>query len=282
MTILNGQGITSYSRTQPIGSEGDLYTTPQQVRAMVNPKLAQISTVSIGTIDTDGDAVTITVTEPDGTLHTYSVTRASAVPLDADAMALALVALVDADAEARGVFTAAASSADVVFTFEHAGLDYAVVATPSAGTTATVATTQAAGGSGIPFGRFVVSGGAAADGGQALALPDGAAIADVLGILALAHAYINQASDLASDDDALLPGEIGPVVREGEVLMLNVGGDALPDGAVFVVVNTAGGDELGQARGDDDGANAIELPTTTAYWVEATASGQIGPVHIRR
>jgi hypothetical protein len=47
------------------------------------------------------------------------------------------------------------------------------------------------------------------------------------------------------------------------------------------VVNTAGGQLLGQARTDDDGANSVELTLQQAYWLDpGVATGQRGRIFL--
>lgn len=281
MPILNNQGITSYARKQPIGREGDLHTEPARVRALQNPILAQISTVTYAAVADVSDEIvedqvfTITVTEPDGTVHTVShtVTAADATAgTDANGLAYMAVQMVtdfNAEPTLYGVATAArpaglgatGTNGAVVITFSHPGIDYVVDAsiTPAASETTltdTVATSQAAGGSGIPLGRFVTSGGTGAANGELLELPDAAAD-DIVGILARSDVGVNQAGSLSTDLDTLPPGYIGAVVEEGEVLMRNNGAAVVPRAAVYAVVSTSGGDALGEAHSALEGTAQV-------------------------
>lgn len=283
MTIQNGLGITGYSRTMDKGIPGSRAEFGEIVaRPMVNPKNKQVTELTAGGTASDGD-YTVTITEPDGTVHTVTFTRASAETNDgiSDGLVTAFETAITGDL--AGVVESAVDSDtnDLQITFAHEGLDYTVATSaPGSGTlTATEITDPA--GSSIPLGRFVADGGASEDGQRAMALPSGVAETAVLGVLMRPIGMnTNQEGTLSSDVDEVQAGGLGDVCRRGAVNVLNVGGDATANGSVFVVVNTAGGDALGAARGTDDGANSVELPARAAYWVEDTPEGEVGAVYL--
>ena len=75
----------------------------------------------------------------------------------------------------------------------------------------------------------------------------------------------NAGSALSSAVDQVQPGNLVAVAYRNKVLMRNNGTVAAARGGiVYVVVNTAGGQEVGMARADDDGANAIAMSITRA------------------
>ena len=71
-----------------------------------------------------------------------------------------------------------------------------------------------------------------------------------------------------------------PVAYSGSIYVKNVGpAVTVKDAQVFAVVNTAGGQLLGQSRSDVDGGNAEAAP---AYWVDIVQPGQRGRISNRR
>lgn len=284
MSIANGLGRTGYGRTMPQRIEGapadfdGLLTHP-----MRNPFLAQVSNVAIGTFDTDTDSITVEITTPDGEVHPYTVTRAAGAPADATAAAVALAALVNADAELLDDVVASGSTTNLVLTFRHPNVVYPVSATPSAGTTATVTTTTAAGASTVPFGRAVIAG-TTLDGITAIALPSGVSNEFlVLGVTARPQGqFESEGSPLSSAEDGIPGGRMCDVAFDGPINVVNRGDVAtVKGGVVYMVVNTAGGDPLGGFRSDDDGANSIPLSQIRVHWDEVVAPGAVGPIRLR-
>jgi hypothetical protein len=281
MGIANGLGVTGYRRTQspPSLLEGApaAFDTPLST-PMRNDLIAQISNVAIGTFDTDTDSIAVAIPLPDGTVVTHTTTRASNVPVDAAAAAVALAALIDGDDALVGHVDASTSTTNLVLTFLHPNVVYPVAATPSAGTTATVTTPTAAGGSAIPFGRFLVAG-TTLDGITAMELPSASTVAaDVIGVSARPIAqFPNAGSELASAVDGIPAGKMADAFYDGLVAMRNNGGVASAmGGAVHVVIATTGGDELGEARADASGAAYVSTLTPAAnmlmYAVKASVN----------
>lgn len=285
MTIHNDGAILSYSSRMAVALEGaPAAGNVNKCRPIRVPLLAQINNFAIGTYDTDGDTVGVEVDLPDGTTISEEVVRAAGAPADATAAAVALAAAINANVDFRNVATAAASTTNVILTFDHENIAYVVRGTASAGTTMTATTTQSAGGTAIPFGRFVQAG-ATVDGQPLVTLPDGSDTeADWIGVTQRPHGqFANAGSALSTAVDGIEAGSMGDVCFDGVVYMRNVSDDtdAVPGGLVFVVQNTAGGNNLGEARADDDAANTIPVARARAYWAEAVAAGAIGPVYLR-
>lgn len=266
MTIHNRIGVTSYQRTMTKRLAGSpaAFELPL-TRAMRNPLRQQVTNIAIGTFDTDTDSITITVTEPDGTVHTQTVTRAAGVPADASAAATAFADAFNADPATAGVFTADDSTTNVVLTFDHAGIDYDVVATASAGTTATVSETTDPAGVAVPIGRFVVlAADAAIDGQRAIALPGDTSTAEqIVGVVMRPLGqFVNGESPLQSAVDSVPAGRMCDVAFNGMVNVLNAGdADASEKGAVWVAVDADADIDLGAARGDADGV--LQVATLT-------------------
>lgn len=284
MSIGNNIGITSYRRNMARGFEGQAASARlPECRTYVNPKPKQVSELTVGGTAADGDYVA-TITEPDGTTLTVTFTRGSGEANAAIAVALTAAIVAAIDGNLAGVVEGATDSDtnDTQLTFEHEGIAYQVSGTAPAGATLTHTLITDPAGVDVPIGRFVVQGVAAQGGQTTIAVPTAAAETAIIGItMRPLGQYVNGESGDASQIDQIKPGQLASVAYEGPVLMRNVGADATRHGQVHVVVATAGGDEIGQARGDDDGANSVTLPARNAYWAEDTASGEVGPVFVR-
>lgn len=79
----------------------------------------------------------------------------------------------------------------------------------------------------------------------------------------------------ASDAIGYGAGEVISVLKDGKMFALCPDG-AAKDASVNVVINVAGGNELGMLRGTADGANTIVL--NQVKWREAVAAGAIGEI----
>lgn len=279
MAIVNGLGFAGYSRMMPRGFEGQPAETEGCLsRAYRNPRRAQVTNIAIGGVGADTDAITVRITKPDGTVVSTTVTRTGGVPVDDAAMALALATALNAQTALRGHVVASASTTNLVLTFSHTNIVYPV-STTLVGTTATITTTTAAGGAVIPFGRFV-SAGSSIDGQPELRELQNADAETVVTGVTLRRLDVENAGDvLASAVDGVPIGDMTPVAFQGAVLMRNNGGVASAvNGAVYVVVNDAGGQSRGMARADDDAANSIPLDVRRAYWAEVVQPGELGAV----
>jgi hypothetical protein len=300
MAILNGQGVTSYTRKMVRAIEGAPGCGGGPIRddPYTNPIPRQVNTITF-TADADvSDEIVedqvfrTTITEPDGTTHVVDYTIDSDDDTaGTDAEGLALVAglvrdAINATATLNGIVVASAAAGVTTLTFDHAGIDYSVAfeIVPAVSETtlvSAVATSVSPAGSAIPFGRFVVQG-AAVGGQRSFALPSAAAETALVGVLLRPLGVIpNQAGTLSTDNDVLPAGAIGSIRRAGPVYMKNVDTtDAAKNGAVFVVVATTGGDALGTARATDDSTNSVELPARVAYWAEDVPAGAVGEIQI--
>jgi hypothetical protein len=170
----------------------------------------------------------------------------------------------------------------VTVTYLHTGIAYPEVGTVvQGGASITVANTTEAGGANFPTARFfITTPNAQGDDGRALALPDGAAVDQLAGVSSRPHGKIeNSRSTDPAVFEAWPVGEMVDGCYYGPIQMVNVGADALAGGLVHVVTATAGGDELGEARGDAQ--NSVVLPKAQAYWKNATPSGTRGWVFLR-
>lgn len=278
MPIANGIGFTGYARTMSAAAlqEGApaAFDTPLSF-PIRNPLAAQITTIGIGAYADDGDAVEVTIQTPDGVDHDFEVVRAAGAPANATAAAVALAALINADASVVGHVDAEGSGTDLVLTFQHPNVIYPVSHSET-GVTVSQTATQAAGGSAIPFGRFLIATGGVIDptrvgqvvGSEVQAvLPTSATVADdIIGISARPLAqFANQGEALASAVDGIPAGKMGDAFFDGFVAMRNNGAVASAiNGIVYVVNDTAGGDELGEARADGGGVQQVATGTPTA------------------
>lgn len=268
MTIQNGLGITGYSRrlTRAAREGQPAYAKPPIALPMIVALLAQISTITIGTYADDGDTFTSQITKPDGTVVSTATTRASSVPVDAAAAATAHAAAINATTSLRGHVVASAASNVVTLRFVHPNVAYPVATAAVTGTTATAATTQTAGGTDIPLGRFVKSATSAAGQSAVAALESTDAETAIAGvIMAPLTQYPNGESALSSAVDVCPVGQMAAVAYDGPILMRNNGSVAtVPGGTVYAVIANTGGDEVGEARSDGDGVAQVDTFTPTA------------------
>lgn len=272
MPIANNLGISGYGRRMQRALEGaPASAEPVLARPMMASLLAQITTISIAGFGADTDSITVTIELPDGTEHTETVTRAGGVPVDDAAAATALATLINDDAELNGHVEATTSTADLILTFQHENIGYDVTTTV-VGCTATVVETQAAGGSDIPFGRFVVAG-ASIDGNAAMELPGASTTEwDIVGVsMRPIGVFANQGDADPDAVDAIAAGKMGDGGYRGLVYMKNNGSVASAiNGKVFVVISTSGGDELGEARADDEDVGTAQVATGTPTAANST------------
>jgi hypothetical protein len=267
MGIQNRIGLTGFTRSfssnmrEGSPAEMDL----PKARSYRNPLLPQTTTVTIAGFDTNNDAVTVAITLPNGVIVSLTVTRTGGAPADDTASAAALEAQVDASQPLNGHVEASAAAGVLTLAFQHAGIEYPV-ATTVTGCTATVANSQAAGGSALPLGRFVAAG-TSLDGIPAIRqLTSTDRDANVRGILLAPHAVFPNADSASPTATDVIPiGELGAVVYDGAINMRNNGDVATTvGGVVFAVVGTGGGDEVGEARSDVDGVAGVWTVTPTA------------------
>lgn len=120
----------------------------------------------------------------------------------------------------------------------------------------------------IEFGRAVIAGA----GERSCAPVSGATVAaDIIGFTIRSMAVENDSNDEAK----YKVGEVASILRNGRMFVKCIGG-ATKRATVHVVINTAGGEQLGQLRGAQETTNTIEL--TKVKWAEAVADGEIGEI----
>lgn len=276
MSIQNGLGITGYSRRMSLGFEGSPAKSELPLGRPYRVALvAQVNTITIASFGADTDAVTVSITLPDGTVISETTTRAAGVPVDDAAAAAALVLLINARAALNSHVDASSDSAVLTLTFKHTNVVYGV-ATSVVGCTATVAQTQAPGGTAITPGRFVRAGASVGGLPAVTALATSSTEADVRGIVERELAAVNAGSALATAVDQTQPPAVVSVAYQGEVLMRNNGSvAAAPGGIVYVVNDAAGGDEVGEARADVDGVAQVATVTPDAAQHSVTVAIEI-------
>jgi len=264
MTITNQAGLTAFSRDFHTMQEGQPWDSDFKARPYRNPYLAQLSTISIAGFGADADSIAVNVTLPGGAVITETVTRASSVPVDDAAAAVAMAALLNARAELSGHLVATTDGDDLILTFDHENVVYPVTTTVVA-CTGTVVETVSAGGSTVPYGRFIAAG--AAVGGQSAlrALVATDRTAQIRAVTARPQIGVNLGSALATAVDEIAAGDIGAGLYEGPVAMRNNGSVAAAEGGtVYAVVATTGGDEIGEARSDPSGGTQVATITVVA------------------
>jgi hypothetical protein len=272
MAIQNEIGIVSYPRRMARGLEGQPAESELPLGDTYRvPLLAQVNTVEIGGFGADADQVIVDITLPDGTVVSTTTTRAAGVPVDDAAAAAALALAINANATLNTHVDASSALAFLTLTFKHPNVVY-TVATRVTAATAAVVQTQAPGGTAATPGRFVTSG-AEVGGIPAIAALGAASTEfDIRGIVLREQTQgPNAGSALAGAVDQVQPGNLVAVAYRNKVLMRNNGSVAAARGGeVFVVRSTAGGQEIGQARADDDVAGDAQVSTGTPTAVDDT------------
>jgi len=279
--VLNNYGFRPGAyRDQANALEGTA-GTDLKCRSYANPLLNQISTWTWAGSNAAG-VVSATILLPDGT--TLTATGTDGGVTDTTHADTIVAAINGSDAWAN-VATAENTGAVITVTYLHAGLVYPFVGftAPGAGTlTPDTPETQVAGGTPLPAGRWVVSVPNTQDPNiPAAALPGPGA--NFVGVTKRPHGQLVN-SELATNpnqaDEAFRAGENTPVGYSGSIYVRNVGTVAsVKDAQAFAVVNVAGGNNLGETRADDDGANSEPAP---GYWVDVVQPGARGRISIQR
>lgn len=275
MTTRNQIGQTGYSQFMELGDEGQPHNGLKS-KAMDNPLNAQSNVITVGGSASDGVySIQIIDDQTGEDLGTASFTRGSGETNDQ--ISDELLDAVNALASAPGRFEASDSgSAELTIAFEHTDKSYTLVlSAPGSGTLSDSET--AAGGTDVPFGRFVVY-----SGETGAALPAAATEPQIAGVSVREFQFFNQGSRLNAATDVIPPGSTFAGGFDGKILMKNNGSVASArGGTVYAVINTAGGDELGEARADADGGNTVALTRSRAYWDDVVQPGEIGYVYLR-
>lgn len=272
MAIQNELGILSYPRRMTRGLEGQPAESELPLADTYRvPLIAQQNTITITGFGADADQVIVDITLPDGTVISETTTRAAGVPVDDAAAAAALVLQINARAALNTHVDASNALGVITLVFKHPNVVY-TVATRVTASSAVVAQSVAPGGTAVTAGRFVSAG--AEVGGRPAVSPiaNGADEYDIRGIVLREHTQgSNAASALASAVDQVQPPALVAVAYRNKVLMRNVGTVAAAKGGrVFVVTNTTGGQEKGQARANDDVAGTAQVATGTPTAVNDT------------
>jgi len=259
-----------------------------QGRPVANPARAQNDTMLFGGTETDG-AYTASWTLPDGSTISVTVDRVGGVPATNADLATQAVANIAGDDDWSNLATAEVDGGtpeQVNITWIHADIQYPAAGTlaPAPGTLAQ-ATTQTAGGVRLPAARFLVNLANEQDPeipAQQLPLTTSVA-ADIIGLSVRPHGQLqNTRSGDPADVESYEVTDMFESGFEGGYEMVNNGSVATTaHGAVFAVVNPAGGDEPGEARSDADGGNTVALTLRQAYWVDVVQPGESGQVFVR-
>lgn len=284
MTIANEVGFLPGAYQDQVRAVEGTRGRDLQARGYANPLLNQISTWTVAGADATG-TVSVTIILPNGESLTASGNSAAATDTShADAIVLAINTT---DAWSN-VATATNVAGVITVAYIHTGLVYTFssFATPGSATIVeTAPQTQAAGGVRQPAARWVTSAANAVDPDiPALGSADGATAAQLVGVVIRpAGQIVNTGSSDLTVDPAFEAGDMVPVGTDGTIQVTNHGSVAsVRNGAVFVVVNTAGGQEVGLSRADADGGNTVQPALNTAYWVDPTGVGATGLIRIRR
>lgn len=251
---------TSYAVNPARGVEG-LCMGPRKSRSKILPWLAQITTVTTA----NGAATTdwaITVVD-DETGQSYTVTATgSGTEATLDANMEAAFAAHDV---LRNLFTLGVTSvSDVVATFtaKHANRSYTFSATGGTGAN-TVSVTQAAGGSGLAFGRLVARG-ATAD--EFAAVGASTTVGQILGGLFRTEGNSFRPTDSNNDNAAALDlcerGRTYEIMEEGRMMM--IAEDAVTFGGPIFMRRALTGSTgaLGRVRATETGATGEILTFT--------------------
>ena len=269
-----GQFDYSLESDKAVLLEGQLHPNGKGVRA-VNPLKPQNSLIDYGGVGAAG-AYQITINNDD-TSESYTIDFLNTGEnLDDTVAALILAAQGQVPRTVAAITASGTDDIDVQFTSSR---DSWTVATTHPGGTTSSITDTATGGVNVPFGRFMVFD---PDDDDAVLLPDNTAVAaDFRLVSGRSLSKINRGLRGSTPVDEYEPGDLIANVANGKIAVLNVGGvDATRGGNVFVVIDTAGGDEFGQARSDADGGNTIDLGDQRAYWARVTPVGEVGWVYL--
>ena len=280
--VLNGYGFRPGAYTDQANPLEGTAGTDLKARSYANPLLNQVSQWTVAGVDTSG-VHSVTIQLPDGTLLTATYT-ATVPPDDSTAVAAGLVNDINTSDAWANVATAQNAAGVITVTYLHAGFIYPVTGTvvQGAATITIDANPQDAGGAPMPVGRWVVAAANPVDPDvPAAALPGPGG--NLVGITKRPHGQLVQtvvATNPDQADESFIASDMVPVGYSGSMYVRNAGSVAsVKDAQVFAVVNTAGGNRLGESRADDDGANSEPAP---GYWVDVVQPGERGRVSIQR
>ena len=277
MTIINQIGVTSYPVSPANWIEGQVLRSGPVGHPYVLPLRRQVVRIAFGGTASDGDYVT-TITHADGTSITVTTTRSTTPATNAN-LATQHALDVMAATGRKGVIKSAAvaSSTNVDITFKHAGRTYTVECTAPGSGTLTATETVAAAGETIKMGRAITR--ATLDNIASVRnMASADAAAAVHGFAGRMHSGAVRPFNPTFDDaPQYVAGDCVTLLEDCEIVVVNVSDTAATIGsAPFIVVNAAGGDEVGQVRATDDGSNAVELSSAQCRWLTAAPAGGLG------
>lgn len=277
-TAINTVGRTDYGDPSQWVEGQLIYFDQRAARSLQLPVRRQVVRIAFGGTASNGDYVT-TITRSDGTSVTVTTTRSGGSPSTNANLATQHALDVMAATGAKGVIysAAVASSTNVDITFKHHGNTYTVECTAPGSGTLSPTTTQVATGETIKAGRFATI--STLDG---IASIRNIASGDtaVLGVVHRRGAGPRPNAPSIDDAPSWSAPDVVTLHTDCAMVMRNVSASAATIGAtVYAVCNTAGGDEVGQARATDDGSNSFEV--TRAWWETPAPAGGLGIVRVR-
>lgn len=240
------------------------------VRSYKYPRLAQITTATVGGTATAGD-YEITITDPRFGDVVVSFTRTTETSAQ---IADGLVAAILAEQDLNGVCTAEIGGAaeDVVITFLHTGIEYAVATSAPAPGTLVAVETQSAVVANLNLAICVKLGGA--DDELAI-LESGDGVGDVIGIVERPIGQLeNTQADGNTDttEDTFGAGRMIPVGRRGRWLV-EVETAVTPASTPFVRAIATGSEIAGSFRDDADSGDAFDASSIFRFLSSADAGG---------
>lgn len=261
--------ITQYAHKQIRGFAGavDGPIDHEFTKTRTNPSLPQIGTLTVGGTAEDG-TYSVTIVDPaapDNPIAEVEFERGDSETNNQIAAALNVLLVKALLLKA----TVEVASAVNTISFENSDITYEVTASAPGSATLVWAETQAAGGTEIPFGRFVRGGG---DGLTCRPLVTGSVIADVIGVVIRELTVQNPAEGVQPGSEASILG-VGPILVKTEQ-------DVTPADTVYIRKEAGdGGDEVGVVRKDADTSTAISA-ATIARFEESASAGSLVRVFI--
>lgn len=260
---------TSYQTTLDRGVEG-MAMAVRQSRPLTLPSLAEATRLTV-TAGSDTDDLVVTIVD-DETGQSYSFT-ATGNATEATLLANTLAAFAESDQLPMLFDLAGQVSTNILldFTAKHANRSYTITATggTNAGTPPAAAKTTTAGGSGVPFGRFVAFGD---EYGEFDALDSGSAVGDIAGVLFRTDGnhFRSTDSDGPSVSDLASRGRTYSIMEEGRVLLQAEGTMTKGAGLHVRIANGV----IGRARATSDSSNTVDA-SALATALEGAADGEL-------
>lgn len=276
--IVNQSGVIAYPNSPANWLEGQVLVSGAVGHPYPLPLRRQVTRIAFGGTATDGDYTTKVIL-PGGASFIVTTTRAAGTPATNADLAAQHVIDILAAPERKGVILSAAvaSSTNVDVTFKHAGLGYSIITTaPAPGTLGSTRLVDPAGES-VKMGRAITL--AQLDGRTCIRnLASGDAASAVLGFAGRFHSGAVRPVNPSADDVAkYVAGDTLALLSDCSIVVRNVSSVAASiGGAPHIVVNPAGGDEVGQVRATSDGGNTVALSASQCRWLTAAPAGGLG------